>query len=222
MTQKSPRPGWSVKENSGSVSVTEISLPKKNVNAFLWLFVNLLFASGLVLLFQFLQIPSLIACIHPFAKTVLYALGITLALDFLSAIYLRQDWFAQMRWSLIVLMTLASLAFWLGSYSHSFLPLSNWHGFLVTEQGRNSERLDSNDVLVVTAGSPVMLTLLTDFPPASCHWTSLHHGDLEDFNNCDNIYSAPAAENDILSIQVIQGCGLSAIHKQIKVSILPP
>jgi hypothetical protein len=187
---------------------------------------NLFLAGGLFIAFYILPVPSLLPCTHSLAKTILLALGMTLVLNVLAAVFWRKLWIKRSRLSFLVLVGLCLLTLWLGSYPYSPLGFSNGNypilrGFLITRQGRVNEPVDSGDIILLPVGSPAAITVLSDLTNLSCQWNSLNGGAWDDPGSCDTAYLAPAADYDILTVRIEPGCKLPPIRAQIKISILP-
>ena len=165
---------------------------------------------------------SFLSCMYPLANTILLALGGLLALYVLAAVFLRKRWPRHSRYGLSSLIILLVLTGWLGSYPYSPLGFSALRGFLVTRQGRGSELVASGDTLLLQAGSPLVITTLSDFPDdVTCQWNSLNGGAWDDSSSCDTAYLTPAADYDILTVRIVPGCTLPSLRGQIKISILP-
>jgi len=189
-------------------------------------FLELLLAGGLFTLFTILPAPSFLPCTHPLAKAILLALGITLVLNILAAIFWGKLCFKCSGLGLLTLVALCLLALWFGSYPYSPLGFFNGNdqilrGFLITRQGRVNEPVASGDILSLRADSPVGITMLSNLSNMSCQWSSLNGGVWDDPGSCDTTYLAPAADNDILTVRIEPGCKLPPLHGQIKISILP-
>lgn len=167
-------------------------------------------------------------CIHPLASAMLMALGVTFALNIPLILSLRKGWLMRSRISLSVLATLGLLVFWLGSYPYSPLGFSKgsyqfFHGFLITRHGQTNVPLDSGQILVLRAGAPAGITVLTDAPAGSrCRWSSINGGAWDQPDSCDTTYAAPVlADYDILTVRIESSCKLPLVRGQLKVSILP-
>ena len=166
------------------------------------------------------------SCFHPLAETILTAAGITLALNiFMSAIWVKL-WFKRSQLSLVVLLALELFTLWMGSYSYSPLALFTdndllLRGFLVTQQGRINEPVKSGEIILLHAGSPAGVSVLTDMPNVTCRWNSTNGGVLDDPDSCGVDYLAPAADYDILKVVVTSGCRAQTTRGQIKISIFP-
>lgn len=169
---------------------------------------------------------SLLPCTHFIAADFVLVLGVVLALNILLVVISAKRWRMFSRWSIPSLLSLGLLALWLGSYAYSPLMRSGRNtqalrGFLVTTPKYLNKPFNTGDILVTQAKSAVAISVLSDLPGINCRWSSLRNGGLDDSGNCDVIYAAPKAENDILTVRVDPGCELSPAKGSLKISILP-
>jgi hypothetical protein len=189
------------------------------------LLLNLSLAAGFIALFNALPIPAPQLCIHPLAKTILMALGLTLIINIPALVVWRKTWLKASPLSLYVIMIVGVVVVWLGSYTYSPLGYSNGiypilQGFRVTRQGRINEPIASGKVILLRNGALVGISVSADLPNMTCHWTSLKHGALDDPDSCDIAYSPPTVDYDILTVRIGSGCRLQPVHGQIKIIIL--
>ncbi|MBI3168499.1 MAG: hypothetical protein HYZ22_08480 [Chloroflexi bacterium] len=167
---------------------------------------------------------SYLPCIHHLAVRILLTLGAVLVLNILLAVILGKRWRILSRWSIPSLLGLGLLVLWLGSYTYSPLLGANnqvLRGFLVTTQRQINTPLNSGDILITQADSPVAISVLSNLSTVNCRWESLRNGALDGSDSCDVIYAAPQAENDILTVRVEPGCKLLPAQGKLKISILP-
>jgi hypothetical protein len=190
------------------------------------LLANLLIAGGIFVTLRVFASPPLLPCFHPLAETILTAAGITLSFNIFVSVFWMKLWFKRSQLSLIVLLALGLLALWMGSYSNSplQLPTDNYQllrGFLVTQQGRANKPVKSGEIILLQAGTPAGISVLTDLPNVTCRWNSTNGGALDDPDSCGVDYLVPAADYDILKVVIKSGCRAQTAHGQIKISIFP-
>ena len=164
---------------------------------------------------------SFLSCTHPLANTILLALGGVLILYVLVVIFWRKPRLHYSRYVLSSLIILLLLTGWLGSYLYSPLGFSALRGFLVIRQGQVGEFVASGDTLLLQAGSPAVITILSDVSDIHCQWNSLNGGAWDDPSSCDTAYLTTAADYDILTVRIQPSCRLPSLRGQIKISILP-
>lgn len=198
---------------------------RRSIASIRLLFLNLLI-TGIFYVALNVRAKPLLSCVHPVASTMLMASGITLALNLLPILFLGKRWLPQSRISLSVLAALGLLAYWLGSYSYSPLGWSNgryqfFHGFLITRHGQTNMPLDSGGIMVLRAGAPAGIVVVTDTPAVHCLWSSQNGGAWDEPDSCNTTYAAPTADYDILTVRIESSCGLPPERGQIKVSISP-
>jgi hypothetical protein len=138
----------------------------------------------------------------------------------------RKAWLKASLASLCAILVVGAFTLWLGSYAYSPLGFSNGRhpilqGFFVTRQGQIDELVASGEVILLQSGVPVGISVSTDMPSKTCYWTSLNHGALDGFDQCDIVYAAPAADFDLLAVRIGSECKMPPIRGQIKISILP-
>jgi hypothetical protein len=187
---------------------------------------NLFPAVGFIVLFNAMPIPYPRLCIHPLSMSILAALAVTAALNIPALMVWRKAWLKASLASLCAFVIAGAFTLWLGSYVFSPLDSSNWRnsilqGFLVTRQGRIPKQVASSEVILLQPGVPLGVSVLADLPHMTCYWNSLNHGALDGFDQCDIVYSAPAADYDILTVRILSDCRIPPIRGQIKIGILP-
>lgn len=171
-------------------------------------------------------VTALLSCMHPIAKAAVLVLGVSVALYVLAALVRGRPGRGRVLLSLPIAAGLGLLMLWLGSYAYSPLAFTRdnaavLRGFLVTRQGRANEPVSSGDVILLSAGSPAAITLLSDLPDLTCNWSSLNGGAWDDPYSCDTAYLAPAAGYDILTVNIQPGCSLPLVRGRIRISIMP-
>lgn len=193
------------------------------INIFIF---NLCLMGAFALLLRY-QLPAMHQiCAHPAARTIIAASGMTLVVDIIIAVFRRKAWTKPLLLSGIAVILVGSIAYWLGSYKYSPASLysgkySIFQGFLVTRLGRIEESVNPDETLILQYGSNAGISAIADLPGMSCHWTSQNHAALDSPDQCDIVYSPPAAEYDILTVRVGSSCGIQPLRSQIKISIYP-
>ena len=187
---------------------------------------NLFLAGALVILTNLLQPIGYQLCARPAARTIIAASGMTLVVDIIIAVFRRKAWTKPLLLSGIAVILVGSIAYWLGSYKYSPASLysgkySIFQGFLVTRLGRIEESVNPDETLILQYGSNAGISAIADLPGMSCHWTSQNHAALDSPDQCDIVYSPPAAEYDILTVRIGSSCGIQPLRSQIKISIYP-
>jgi hypothetical protein len=186
------------------------------------LVLSLFLAGILFIVFEGLPHHLFVPCTRLLFQPILLALGSTLAINILLALFWRHPF----RLSLLVLSALFLVSLFLGSYRYSPPAYSKGddsilHGFLITRQGRVNEIVASGDVIVLSAGMPAAISIRSDLRDMSCRWISRNGGTWDDPFSCDTLYVPPSADYDILAVMIEPGCRLPPVRGQIKISILP-
>jgi hypothetical protein len=176
--------------------------------------------------FDWLRMPVLVPCSHPFVQPTLLSIASTLLLNILAGLIWGQPWWKRVQWSLLTFTALFLLTFFLGSYIYSPLDFSKRNdavlqGFLVSRRDRVNEVVSSGEIISLSAGVPAAISIESEFQNMKCRWDSLNGGAWDDPMSCDTTYAPPAADYDILTVRINPGCKLSPIRGQIKISILP-
>jgi hypothetical protein len=183
---------------------------------------NVFLVVVLGVVFNFLPVPLFLPCTHPLAQSAILALGVVMMfqLVFGAKILPRSAILT------ICMMTLLLLAFWLGSYPYSPLGFSTGRipvlrSFMITTRSGPPFSLAPGEVLSLGRGSAAAIEPVLLAGKVKCAWSSAKGGRLDTPEVCDLVYSPPAAEYDLLRVQIQPACGLPASTAQIKISILP-
>jgi hypothetical protein len=190
------------------------------------LVLDLLLSGLLFLVFGRLAVPVLVPCSHPLVQPTLLAIASTLSLNILAGLVWGSPWWRRALMSFLTLSSLFLLALFLGSYIYSPLDFSKgndaiFYGFLVSRRGRVNEVVPSGEIITLSAGAPVAISIDSDLQNLDCRWVSLNGGAWDDPASCDTTYMPPAADFDILTVRINPACRLPVVRGQIKISILP-
>jgi hypothetical protein len=172
-----------------------------------------------------MQLPATISCIHPFAQDAMLAL---IAIGLAHAVLLRFRTLPGGRTALLVYPAILLLAIWLGWYRVSPLGFSTGRiplvqGFLVSKSQMAPALIPRRQVVSVRAETPIGIEPVLLPGPTRCIWASTTGGSFDDPNSCDTAYkSAAAAQYDVLKVHVASACGIPAVTREIRISVLPP
>jgi hypothetical protein len=168
--------------------------------------------------------PIMLSCIHPLAVKILIALAVTLALCLPASGILR---FGRNKPVIAIIVLMAGLTLWLGSYAYSPLGFANGripilNGFALTRLMRGNTTIQPGEIISISRNSVVGLSPLTFPVEMDCIWFSVNGGALDDPSSCDTAYIPPGnADFDTLKLLIQPSCRLPNVTAQIRISILP-
>jgi len=187
------------------------------------LIISTIIAWGIFLILKALSIPKALPCTHPSAQSLVLALSGLLILHWIAG----AKFFPRSYWYFLAVDTvLILLTFWLGAYAYSPLKFSELENPVLREFvviTRESGKRHIAPDAIITLGGNSIAYIQPVLPPGNtrCMWNSLHGGALDGQDSCNVLYTPPAAEYDILKVNIQPGCGLASSVEQIRISILP-
>jgi hypothetical protein len=166
--------------------------------------------------------PSIVPCTDNWSDNLLLSLALVLLIQIFVAPKILPGYsriFVAAHALLLIVIV------WLGLYPISPLGyatgrIPNLHGFRIIRMSRTSI-IQNREVISLPQGSAVGISPLLLAPGSDCKWMSSAGGELDDTSSCDTVYSPPAADFDILRVNIQSSCGLPDSTAQIKVAILP-